>query len=77
MLLGNRGHQTGFVEGDGLKVRSRDGFSDLSRETEVTMMVESDLLFGDPPGAASATVPERPRRSEAATASRSTPPPAA
>ncbi len=36
----------------GLKVRARGGFSDLSRETEVTMMVESALLFGDPPGAA-------------------------
>lgn len=36
----------------GLKIRSRAGFSDLSRETEVTMMVESSLLFGDPPSAA-------------------------
>ncbi len=36
----------------GLKARSRKGFSDLSRETEVSMMVESALLFGDPPGAA-------------------------
>ncbi len=35
----------------GLKVRSRQGFSDLSRETEVSMMVESTLLFGNPPGA--------------------------
>ena len=34
------------------KVRSRRGFSDLSRETEVTMMVESSLLFGNPPSAA-------------------------
>ncbi len=33
------------------KLRARKGFSDLSRETEVTMMVESSLLFGDPPGA--------------------------
>ena len=33
------------------EVRSRQGFSDLSRETEVTMMVESALLFGNPPGA--------------------------
>lgn len=33
----------------GLKVRSRGGFSDLSRQTEVTMMVESTLLFGDAP----------------------------
>ena len=36
----------------GLKVRAREGFSDLSRETEVTMMVESALRFGDPPSAA-------------------------
>lgn len=35
----------------GLKMRSRQGFSDLSRETEVSMMVESALLFGNPPGA--------------------------
>ncbi len=35
----------------GRDVRSREGFSDLSRQTEVTMMVESALLFGDPPGA--------------------------
>ena len=35
----------------GRKVRARKSFSDLSRETEVTMMVESALLFGDPPGA--------------------------
>ena len=34
-----------------LKVRSRRSFSDLSRQTEVTMMVESALLFGNPPGA--------------------------
>ncbi len=36
----------------GQKARTRRGFSDLSRQTEVTMMVESALLFGDPPGAA-------------------------
>ena len=36
----------------GLKVRTRGSFSDLSRETEVTMMVESSLLFGSPPTAA-------------------------
>ena len=36
----------------GLGVRSRKSFSDLSRQTEVTMMVESALLFGDPPGSA-------------------------
>lgn len=33
----------------GLKVRSREGFSDLSRQTEVSMMVESSLLFGGSP----------------------------
>lgn len=32
-----------------LKVRSRESFSDLSRSTEVTMMVESTLLLGDAP----------------------------
>ncbi len=36
----------------GLKVRARRGYSDFSRETEVTMMVESSLLFGDSPSAA-------------------------
>lgn len=36
----------------GLKIRSRESFSDLSRETEVTMMVESALVFGNPPSAA-------------------------
>ncbi len=35
-----------------LEVRSRASFSDLSRQTEVTMMVESSLLFGNPPSAA-------------------------
>lgn len=33
------------VAGKGLKVRSREGFSDLSRQTEVTMLVESAQLF--------------------------------
>lgn len=33
----------------GLKVRARESFQDLSRTTEVTMMVESSLLFGNPP----------------------------
>lgn len=37
----------------GLRVRSRDNYFDLSRKTEVSMMVESALLFGNPPGAAS------------------------
>jgi VWFA-related protein len=36
-----------------LKVRTRSGFLDLSRKAEVSMMVESALLFGDPPGALS------------------------
>jgi len=35
----------------GLRIRSRDSFLDLSRKTEVTMMVESAMLFGSPPGA--------------------------
>ena len=35
----------------GLDVRSRQSFSDLSRQTEVSMMVESSLLFGSLPGA--------------------------
>ena len=38
--------------GKGLKLRSRRSFSDLSRSTEVSMMVESALLFGDLPSAA-------------------------
>jgi VWFA-related protein len=33
----------------GLIARARQGFVDLSRADEVTMMVESALLFGDPP----------------------------
>ncbi len=33
------------------RVRSRSGYVDLSRSSEVTMMVESALLFGNPPGA--------------------------
>lgn len=36
----------------GLKVRSRNGFLDLSRKAEVSMKVESALLFGGFPGAA-------------------------
>jgi VWFA-related protein len=35
----------------GFDVRSRQSFSDLSRQTEVSMMVESSLLFGSLPGA--------------------------
>jgi hypothetical protein len=34
----------------GLRVRSRTGFLDLSRKAEVSMEVESALLFGTPPG---------------------------
>jgi hypothetical protein len=34
-----------------LRVRTRSGFIDLSRKAEVSMMVESALLFGNPPGA--------------------------
>ncbi|HWM94229.1 MAG TPA: VWA domain-containing protein [Thermoanaerobaculia bacterium] len=37
----------------GLEIRSRDNYFDLSRKAEVSMMVESALLFGNPPGAAS------------------------
>ncbi len=33
-----------------LKSRSRQGFKDLSRQTEVTMLVESNLLFSTPLG---------------------------
>ena len=33
----------------GLKVRSREGFLDFSRKNEVSMQVESALLFGNPP----------------------------
>lgn len=35
----------------GLKVRTREGFLDLSRKSEVSMMVESAMLFGNAPGA--------------------------
>jgi VWFA-related protein len=38
------------VDKPGLKVRSREGFLDFSRQAEVTAMVESTLLFGNPPG---------------------------
>lgn len=37
------------VRRQGMRVRSRRNFSDLSRQTEVTMMVESALLLGDAP----------------------------
>jgi VWFA-related protein len=38
---------------EGLKVRSRNDYFDLAKNTEVGMIVESALLFGNPPGAAS------------------------
>ncbi|MBV8199374.1 MAG: VWA domain-containing protein [Acidobacteria bacterium] len=34
----------------GLSVRTRDSFLDRSRKAEVSMMVESAMLFGNPPG---------------------------
>lgn len=37
------------VRAPGAEVRARRSFSDLSRSTEVTMMVESALRLGDPP----------------------------
>jgi VWFA-related protein len=37
----------------GLQVRTRDSFQDLSRKAEVSMMVESAMLFGSAPGMAS------------------------
>ena len=39
------------VRRPGLKVRTRRSFADLSRQTEVTMMVESALLFDKAPAA--------------------------
>lgn len=39
------------VRRPGLEVRSRDNFLDLSRKAEVSMKVESALLFGNFPGA--------------------------
>ncbi|HSG38376.1 MAG TPA: VWA domain-containing protein [Thermoanaerobaculia bacterium] len=39
------------VRRPGLQARSRAGFLDLSRKTEVSMKVESALLFGNLPGA--------------------------
>jgi VWFA-related protein len=38
------------VDKPGLKVRSRTDFLDLSKKTEVSMMAESALLFGNLPG---------------------------
>lgn len=37
------------VAGEGLEVRTRSGFVDLSRSQETSMEVESALLFGSPP----------------------------
>ena len=37
------------VKRPGLRVRSRRGFEEVSRQREVTMAVESALLFGSPP----------------------------
>ncbi|MCP4660580.1 MAG: hypothetical protein GY856_34705, partial [bacterium] len=52
----------------GLKARSRRGFSDFSRATEATMMVESQLLFSTSLGAQALGVelgtPERHRRGQ-------------
>ncbi len=36
------------VQRKGLKIRTRDGFADLSRESEITMLVESAQLFDLP-----------------------------
>jgi VWFA-related protein len=48
----DRGHRVEVSAArPGLKVRSRAGFQDLSRRSEVTAQVEGALLFGDPPGA--------------------------
>lgn len=51
------------VREKGMKVRSRENFSDLSRSTEVGMMVESALRFGNPPA-------EMPLRAEVGRGSR-------
>ncbi len=40
----------------GLSVRFRDSFKDLSKSTEVSLMVESALFFGNPPGSESMPV---------------------
>ena len=39
------------VLGPGLEVRTRRGYVDLSRQTEISYVTESALLFGDLPGA--------------------------
>ena len=52
----------------GLEVRTRNSFLDLSRKTEVSMMVESAMLFGTPPGSAAMPIeigrPEKAGRRE-------------
>jgi VWFA-related protein len=46
-------HRVGVeVRRPGLRVRFREGFRDLSRTAEVSMAVESSLLFGNPPSTA-------------------------
>lgn len=44
------------VRRPGLRVRTRENFQDFSRQREVTMSVESALLFGNPPSAKSLQV---------------------
>lgn len=39
-----------IVDRAGVKVRARDSIQDLSRQEEVSLAVESALLFGSPPG---------------------------
>ncbi|HSG38377.1 MAG TPA: hypothetical protein VLE27_01970, partial [Thermoanaerobaculia bacterium] len=54
------------VRRPGLEARSRTGFLDLSRKAEVSMKVESALLFGNMPGAIPILIrlgpPERPKK---------------
>ena len=54
------------VNQPGFRVRSREGFQDLSKAQEVTFMVESAVLFGDVPGSERLQVelgtPDRNRR---------------
>jgi VWFA-related protein len=53
----DRRHRLGVeVKRPGLRVRFREGFRDLSRSAEVSMAVESALLFGNPPSAAPLTI---------------------
>lgn len=54
----------------GLKARARDSFLDRSRKSEISMMVESAMLFGNPTGSAGMAVqvgqPMKTRRGEMA-----------